>query len=68
MPTAVGILTFMSRINVKLRLNERENYWITSGAGHSLSLTSHDETIGPYLTKFQHSLDSKLTGVMSRFV
>ena len=49
MPTAVGILTFMSRLNVMLRLNERENNWITSRPGHSLSLTSHEETMGPYL-------------------
>ena len=63
MPTAVGILTFMSRINVMLRLNERENTWNTSGPGHSLSLTSHEETMGPYLPKFYLSLDYNLTGV-----
>ena len=34
MPTIVGILTFMSRINFVLNLVEYENSFITSGQGH----------------------------------
>ena len=34
MPTIVGILTFMSRINFVLSLVEHEESFITSGPGH----------------------------------
>ena len=36
MPTIVGILTFMSRINFVLGLVEHEKSFITSGPGHHI--------------------------------
>ena len=39
MPTIVGILTFMSRINFVLSLVEHEKSFVTSGLGFAVSLS-----------------------------